>query len=175
MLVKGATDNYHGYITALAVRNMTLKFPKYHWQDNYGYISMQHDFLNTNLCEATRLNFAIDYLGLMAHMGINETLQRFVSEQLCGRSNGMDNKSYEIPGGINTLVPGWNRWHFANGNFKYVSWTKNSDLQKWVNCVPMDPIENRSALVRVMAWRWVGDNPLPGPKMINIFDAMQSN
>ena len=31
--------------------------------------------------------------------------------------------------------------------------------------VPKDPIDNKSALVQVMAWRRIGDQPLPEPML----------
>ena len=36
--------------------------------------------------------------------------------------------------------------------------------------VPRRPIENKPALVRVMAWRRTGDKPLPGPMMTQFID-----
>ena len=36
--------------------------------------------------------------------------------------------------------------------------------------VPRSPIDNKPALVQVMAWRWIGDKPLPEP-MIAQFTA----
>ena len=36
--------------------------------------------------------------------------------------------------------------------------------------VPMNPIDNKPALVQVMAWRWTGDKPLPGPMMAQFID-----
>ena len=37
--------------------------------------------------------------------------------------------------------------------------------------VPMSPVDSKSALVRVMAWRRTGDKPLPEPMMIQFTDA----
>ena len=37
--------------------------------------------------------------------------------------------------------------------------------------VPMSPIDNKLALVRVMAWRRTGDKPLPEPMMTQFTDA----
>ena len=36
--------------------------------------------------------------------------------------------------------------------------------------VPMSSIDNRAALVQVMAWRWTGDKPLPEPMMTHFTD-----
>ena len=37
--------------------------------------------------------------------------------------------------------------------------------------VPKGPIDNKSALVQVMAWHRTGDKPLPEAKMTHFFDA----
>ena len=34
--------------------------------------------------------------------------------------------------------------------------------------VPKGPIDNRSALVQIMAWRRTGDKPLPGPMLTQL-------
>ena len=36
---------------------------------------------------------------------------------------------------------------------------------------PRSPIDNKPALVPVMAWRWIGDKPLPEPMMAQFTDA----
>ena len=36
--------------------------------------------------------------------------------------------------------------------------------------VPMIPIDNKPALVQIMAWRWKGDKKLSEPMMANIYD-----
>ena len=36
-------------------------------------------------------------------------------------------------------------------------------IQISLKYVSMSPIDNKSALVQVMAWRRTGDKPLPGP------------
>ena len=37
--------------------------------------------------------------------------------------------------------------------------------------VPMSPVDNKLALVQVMAWRQTGDKPLPEPTMTQFADA----
>ena len=37
--------------------------------------------------------------------------------------------------------------------------------------VPRGPIDSKPALVQVMAWRRIGDKPLPEPMMANFTDA----
>ena len=44
-------------------------------------------------------------------------------------------------------------------------------IQISLKLVPRSPIDNKSALVRVMAWRRTGDKPLPEPMMIQFTDA----
>ena len=41
-----------------------------------------------------------------------------------------------------------------------------------VKFIPMGLIGNKSTLVQVMAWRWLGDKPLPEPMMTKILVAI---
>ena len=43
-----------------------------------------------------------------------------------------------------------------------------------LNFVPDGPINNKSPLVQVMAWRWIGDNPLSEPMMTWLTDEYAS-
>ena len=36
---------------------------------------------------------------------------------------------------------------------------------------PEGPIDNKAALVQVMAWRWTGDKPFPEPMVTQFTDA----
>ena len=36
--------------------------------------------------------------------------------------------------------------------------------------VPKGPIDNKSVLVQEMAWRWIGDKPLPQPMLTEFTD-----
>ena len=47
---------------------------------------------------------------------------------------------------------------------------QNSD-QISLKFVPRSPIDNKPALVQVMAWRRTGDKPLPEPMMTQFTDA----
>ena len=40
-----------------------------------------------------------------------------------------------------------------------------------LNFVSKGPIDKKSLLVQIMAWRWPGDKPLPGPMMTHFNDA----
>ena len=44
-------------------------------------------------------------------------------------------------------------------------------IQFWLKYVPGSPIDNKSALVQVMAWRRTGDKPLAEPMMTQLVDA----
>ena len=43
----------------------------------------------------------------------------------------------------------------------------------WIshNCVPKGPIDNKQVLVQVMAWRRIGDRPLPEALLAKFTDA----
>ena len=43
-------------------------------------------------------------------------------------------------------------------------------IQISLKYVPRSPIDNKPALVQVMAWHHTGDKPLPGPMMTQFFD-----
>ena len=44
-------------------------------------------------------------------------------------------------------------------------------IQISLNFVPRSPIDNKPSLVQVMAWRRIGDKPLPEPMMAQFIDA----
>ena len=44
-------------------------------------------------------------------------------------------------------------------------------IQISLRYVPRSPIDNKSALVQVMAWRRTGEKPLPEPMMTQFIDA----
>ena len=44
-------------------------------------------------------------------------------------------------------------------------------IQISLKLVPKSPIDNKPALVQVMAWRRAGDKPLPEPMMTQLTDA----
>ena len=44
-------------------------------------------------------------------------------------------------------------------------------IQISLKFVPEGPIDNKSALVQVMAWRWTSDKPLPEPMVTQFTDA----
>ena len=44
-------------------------------------------------------------------------------------------------------------------------------IQISLKYVPRSPIDNKTTLVQVMAWRRTDDKPLPGPMMTQFIDA----
>ena len=58
-------------------------------------------------------------------------------------------------------------------NFKCIFLNENDSIRIWFSLkfVPRSPIDNKPALVQVMAWRWTGDKPLPEPMMTQFTDA----
>ena len=51
------------------------------------------------------------------------------------------------------------------------SWMKSVLIRISLKFVPKGPIDNKSALVQVMAWRRTGDKPLPEPILTQFTDA----
>ena len=63
--------------------------------------------------------------------------------------------------------------HLADDIFKCIFLNENdrTQIQLSMKYVPRSPINNEPALVKVMAWRWTGDKPLPEPMMTQFDDA----
>ena len=61
----------------------------------------------------------------------------------------------------------------ADDIFKCIFLNENDKIPVWISLklVHRSPIDNKSALVRVMAWRRIGDKPLPEPMMTQFTDA----
>ena len=61
----------------------------------------------------------------------------------------------------------------ADDNAKYISLKENYRILIWISLkfVPMSPIDNKPALVQVMAWRRTGDKPLLEPMLTQFTDA----
>ena len=79
----------------------------------------------------------------------------------------------EQPCLINTLRPKQNARHFPDDSFQRISLNENVRIliQISLKFVPRGPIDNKPALVWVMAWRWTGDKPLPEPVLTQFTDA----
>ena len=72
---------------------------------------------------------------------------------------------------VNTLRPRWNGHHFADDIFKciYMNEIFFISISTSLKFVPKGPIDNKSALVQVMAWRWPGAKPLSEPMMASLW------
>ena len=71
---------------------------------------------------------------------------------------------------INTLRPRQNGHHFTDDIFKHIFLNGNVwiSINISLRFVPMRPIDNIPALVRIMAWRRPGDKPLSEPMMVSL-------
>ena len=74
---------------------------------------------------------------------------------------------------INPFTPRQNGRHFADDIFKCMLMNEKFCIliQISLKFVPKRPIDNKSALVQVMAWRRTGDKPLPEPMLAQFTDA----
>ena len=63
--------------------------------------------------------------------------------------------------------------HLANNNFKCMFLNENDKILIRISLkfVPRSPIDNKPALVQVMAWRRIGDKPLSEPMLTQFTDA----
>ena len=61
----------------------------------------------------------------------------------------------------------------ADDNFKYIFLNENDriPIRNSLKFVSRSPIDNKPALVKVMAWRRTGDKPLPEPMLTQFTDA----
>ena len=59
----------------------------------------------------------------------------------------------------------------ADEIFKWSFIYENDRIQISLKFVPRSPVDNKSALVQVMAWRRTGDKPLPEPMLTQFTDA----
>ena len=66
---------------------------------------------------------------------------------------------------VNTLRPRQNGRHFPDDIFQCIFLNENAWISIMISLkfVPKGPINNMPALVRIMAWRRLGDKPLPEP------------
>ena len=68
---------------------------------------------------------------------------------------------------VNSSPPGQNGCHCAHDIFKRIFLNENIRISNHTSLkfVANGPIDNKSALVQVMAWRRTGDKPLPEPML----------
>ena len=69
--------------------------------------------------------------------------------------------------------PGQNGRHFADNIFKCIFLNEKFDISIRISLkfVHKGPIDNKPALVQVMAWRRTGDKPLSEPMLTRFTDA----
>ena len=74
---------------------------------------------------------------------------------------------------LNSSPPGQNGRHYGRRHFQrhFHEWKLYISIRISLKFVPKGPIDNKSALVRVMAWRRTGDKPLPEPMLTQFTDA----
>ena len=74
---------------------------------------------------------------------------------------------------FNLSPPGQNGHHFADDTFKCIFLNENVRISIKISLkfVPKGPIDNKAALVQVMAWRSTGDKPLPESMLTQFTDA----
>ena len=80
-------------------------------------------------------------------------------------------------GFVNSLRPGQNGCHFANGMFKCISLNENVWILIKISLkfVPRGPVNNIPALVQIMAWRLQGGKPLSEPMMVSLLTHICTN
>ena len=80
------------------------------------------------------------------------------------------NSTYGVSYGmlINTLRPRQNDRHLADDSFTCIFLNENFQISNRISLkfVPKGPINNKPALVQIMAWRRPGDKPLSEPMMV---------
>ena len=71
---------------------------------------------------------------------------------------------------LNTLRPGQDGRHFADGIFTSIFINENCCIliKFSLKYVRKDPMDNNPALVQIMAWRRSGDKPLSEPIMVDL-------
>ena len=74
---------------------------------------------------------------------------------------------------FNSSPPGQNGCHFADEILKCISMNEKLCILIKISLkfVPKGQIDNKAALVQVMAWQRAGDKPLPEPMFIHSLDA----
>ena len=69
--------------------------------------------------------------------------------------------------------PGQNGRYFADDIFKCIFLNEKFCILIWISMkfVPTGPIDNKEAVVKVMAWCRIGNKPLPEPMLIQFTEA----
>ena len=74
---------------------------------------------------------------------------------------------------VNSCLPGQNGRNFGTQHFQmhFLEWKWYNSDSDFTEFFFRSPIDNKPALVQVMAWRCIGDKPLPEPMMAQFTDA----
>ena len=74
---------------------------------------------------------------------------------------------------LNSSSTGQNGRHFAGDIFKCIFVNEKSYILIKISLksVPNGPIDDNPALIQIMAWRRIGDKPLPEPMLTRFTDA----
>ena len=76
---------------------------------------------------------------------------------------------------VNWLISPWTKWPPFWQTTYSIAFKKNENeripIQISLKSVPRSPIDNKAALVQVMAWCRTGEKPIPGPMIRQFFDA----
>ena len=63
-------------------------------------------------------------------------------------------------------------WFTRNIVFNFMKCFAPAPYKVSIKCIPGGLIDNKSELIRVIAWRWIDNKPLPGPMMTKTFNAI---
>ena len=74
---------------------------------------------------------------------------------------------------LNTLRPRQNGGHFTDDICKCIFLNEKVFILIWnsLKYIPQGPYDNKWTLIQVMAWRPIGDKPLPEPMLTQFTDA----
>ena len=77
-----------------------------------------------------------------------------------------------VSGLLNSLTPGICNCYLKSVIFKHISVINilNISFEIAIRWMPLDPIDDESSLVQVMAWHHTGAKPLPEPMMTQLTD-----
>ena len=77
-----------------------------------------------------------------------------------------------VQNGVKLCLPGQNGHHFTDDIFEHIFLNENVRIfiQFSLKFVPKHPIDNKSALVRVMACHPIGSKSLPEPILTEFID-----
>ena len=99
---------------------------------------------------------------------------KFISRCLIGTKSALVHEmAWHWTWPVNSYLPDKMAAILADDNFKCIFLNENDRIQIQIplKFVPGNLIDNKPALLQVMAWRWTGDKPLPKPMLTQFTDA----